>query len=65
MFDIISGIVNFIKNLFWIATKKPGTFWLLGNIRPIEAASALLLPALFGAMIGGGLVWYINHRRRL
>lgn len=64
MFDIISGIVNFIKNLFWIATKKPGTFWLLGNIRPIDAKAALLLPLLLGGIIGGGLVWYISRRRR-
>lgn len=64
MFDIILGIVNFIKNLFWIATKKPGSFWLLGNIRPIEAASVLLLPALLGFVIGGGVVWFISRRRR-
>lgn len=64
MFKIMLGIVNFINNLFWIATKKPGTFWMLGNIRPIEAASALLLPALLGGVIGGGLVWYISRRRR-
>lgn len=64
MFKIMLGIVNFINNLVWIAAKKPGTFWLLGNVRPIEAASALLLPAILGGIIGGGLVWYVARRRR-
>lgn len=64
MFDIILGIVNFFKNLVWIATKKPGTSWLLGNVRPIDAASVLLLPLLLGGIIGGGVVWYISRRRR-
>ena len=57
-------IVNFFKNLFWIATKKPGTFWLLGNVRPIDAKAILLLPALLGFVIGGGVVWFISRRRR-
>jgi hypothetical protein len=64
MLDIVLDIVNFFNNLFWIATKRPGTFWLLGNVRPIEAQAALLLPALLGGVIGGGLVWYISRRRR-
>lgn len=64
MFDIISGIINFFSNLFWIASKRPGTFWLLGNVRPIDAKAALLLPALLGFVIGGGLVWFISRRRR-
>ncbi|MFB5979708.1 hypothetical protein [Lactobacillus delbrueckii] len=64
MFDIISGIVNIFKNLIWIAAKKPGTFWLLGNVRPIDAKAILLLPLLLGGIIGGGLVWYISRRRQ-
>lgn len=64
MLDIVLDVINFFKNLVWIATKKPGTFWLLGNVRPIEAKAALLLPALLGFAIGGGLVWYISRRRR-
>lgn len=64
MFDIIAGIFNFIKNLFWIASRKPGSSWLLGNVRPIDAKAALLLPALLGFVIGGGLVWYVARRRR-
>lgn len=58
------GIVNFIKNLVCIATRKPGSSWLLGNARPIDAKAALLLPALLGFVIGGGVVWFISRRRR-
>lgn len=64
MFDVILGIVNFFKNLVWIASRKPGSSWLLGNIRPIDAKAALLLPLLLGGIIGGGLVWYVARRRR-
>ncbi|MFV4971563.1 hypothetical protein VST14_03895 [Lactobacillus delbrueckii subsp. allosunkii] len=64
MFDVILGIVNFFNNLFWIATKKPGTSWLLGNVRPIDAKAVLLLPLLLGGIIGGGLVWFISRRRQ-
>lgn len=64
MLDIILGIINFFKNLFWIASRKPGSSWLLGNIRPIDAKAALILPALLGAVIGGLIVWYISRRRR-
>lgn len=57
-------IINFLKNLLLIATKRPGSFWMLGNIRPIEAAAALFLPALLGALIGGLVAWYVARRRR-
>ncbi|MCD5531060.1 hypothetical protein LOB43_02770 [Lactobacillus delbrueckii subsp. lactis] len=53
-----------MDNLVWIASKRPGTFWLLGNVRPIDAKAALLLPLLLGAAIGGGLVWIISRQRR-
>jgi hypothetical protein len=64
MFNIISGIFNFLNNLIWIATKKPGTFWMLGNVRPIDAKAAIILFILFGAVIGGGVTWYVARRRR-
>lgn len=64
MFKIMLGIVNFINNLFWVASRKPGSSWLLGNVRPIDAKAALILPALLGFVIGGGLVWFISRRRR-
>ncbi|MCD5439821.1 hypothetical protein [Lactobacillus delbrueckii] len=64
MLDIVLDVINFFKNLVWIAAKKPGTFWLLGNVRPIDAKAALLLPLLLGGIIGGLVVWYISSRRR-
>jgi hypothetical protein len=64
MFDIIAGIFNFIKNLFWVASRKPGSSWLLGNVRPIDAKAAIILLILLGAVIGGGVVWYVARRRR-
>ncbi len=64
MFKIVLGIVNFVNNLVWIATKKPGTFWMLGNVRPIDAKVAIILFILFGALIGGLVVWYVARRRR-
>jgi hypothetical protein len=64
MFDIIAGIFNFIKNLFWVASRKPGSSWLLGNVRPIDAKAALVLPFLAGAILAGLVVWYISRRRR-
>lgn len=55
---------TFIKNIVWITTKKPGTYWLLGNITPGQALLALVLPFLAGAVIGGLIVWYVTRRRR-
>lgn len=55
---------TFIKNIFWVITKKPGSHWLLGNITPGQALAALALPFLAGAILAGLGVWYISRRRR-
>lgn len=54
---------TFIKNIVWITTKKPGTYWLLGNITPGQALTALALPFLAGAILAGLAVWYVARRR--
>lgn len=55
---------TFIKNILVIITKKPGSYWLLGNITPGQAFLALALPFLAGAILAGLAVWYISRRRR-
>lgn len=54
---------TFIKNILVIITKKPGTYWLLGNITPGQAFLALALPFLAGAILAGLAVWAIMHKR--
>lgn len=55
---------TFIKNIIIIITKKPGSYWLLGNITPGQAFTALALPFLAGAILAGLAVWYVARRRR-
>lgn len=55
---------TFIKNIVWITTKKPGSYWLLGNITPGQAFLALTLPFLAGAILAGLAVWYVMHKRQ-
>lgn len=55
---------TFLKNIFWIITKKPGTYWLLGNITPGQALTALALPFLAGAILAGLAVWYVMRKRQ-
>lgn len=55
---------TFIKNILVIITKKPGTYWLLGNITPGQAFLALALPFLAGAILAGLAVWYVMRKRQ-
>lgn len=55
---------TFLKNIIWIATKKAGSYWMLGNITPGQALAALALPFLAGAIVAGFGVWYITHKRQ-
>lgn len=55
---------TFIKNILWVTTKKPGSYWLLGNITPGQALLALALPFLAGACLAGLAVWAIMRKRQ-
>lgn len=53
-----------LQDLVKLMFAGPRAVWLFGNVRAIDAAAALCLPALFGAVIGGLIMWYISRRRR-
>lgn len=55
---------TFLKNVLFIITKEPGTYWLLGNITPGQALLALALPFLVGAILAGLAVWVIMYKRQ-
>lgn len=52
-----------LSDLFKLMFAGPRAAWLFGNVRAVDAAAALCLPALFGAVIGGLIVWYVARRR--
>ena len=53
-----------LQDLVKLMFAGPRAAWLFGNVKAVDAAAVLILPALFGAMIGGGVVWYVARRRR-
>lgn len=53
-----------LSDLFKLMFAGPRAAWLFGNVRAIDAVTALCLPAFLGAVIGGGVVWYVARRRR-
>lgn len=53
-----------LQDLVKLMFAGPRAAWLFGNVKAVDAAAVLILPALFGAVIGGGVVWYIARRRR-
>lgn len=53
-----------LSDLVKLMFAGPRAAWLFGNVRAVDAAAVLILPAIFGAVIGGVIVWYINRRRR-
>lgn len=53
-----------LSDLVKLMFAGPRAAWLFGNVRPLDAATVLLLPVLFGAVIGGGVAWYVARRRR-
>lgn len=53
-----------LSDLLKLMFAGPRAAWLFGNVRAVDALTALCLPALFGAVIGGAIVWYISRRRR-
>lgn len=54
---------EFLFNLIKLAFAGNKACWLFGNVRAVDALTALCLPALFGAVIGGLIVWYVARRR--
>lgn len=53
-----------LSDLFKLMFAGPRAAWLFGNVKAVDAAAVLILPALFGAVIGGLIVWHISRRRR-